>query len=86
MSLTYSKMLPLGTFIPNFNLLNVMNNKDFDSSDITEKATVIMVICNHCPYVIHYHDEIKSIILKYLDDINFIAISSVNKRLARSIS
>ena len=76
MSLTYSKMLPLGTLIPNFNLLNVMNNEEFNSSDITDKATVIMVICNHCPYVIHYHDEIKSIISKYLDDINFVAISS----------
>ena len=59
-------MLPLGTLIPNFNLLNVMDNEEFKSSDITDKATVIMVICNHCPYVIHYHDEIKSIISKFV--------------------
>jgi len=39
------------------------------------KPSLIMVICNHCPYVIHYHDEIKKLINDYVD-IRFIAISS----------
>ena len=34
-----------------------------------------MVICNHCPYVIHYHDEIKKLVSDY-DSVRFIAISS----------
>ena len=35
-----------------------------------------MIICNHCPYVIHYHDELKNNINNGFDDIRFIAISS----------
>ena len=64
MALTYSKMLPLGTELPKFELLNVLTDKDYSTDNlISEKNTVVMIICNHCPYVIHYHDEIKKIIL-----------------------
>ncbi len=60
MALTYSQMLPLGTELPKFNLLDVITDKVYSSENfVSEKDTVVMVICNHCPYVIHYHDEIK---------------------------
>ena len=47
-------------------------------SDIpSSKATVIMFICNHCPFVIHLHDGLKSLINNYQNKkINFIAISA----------
>ena len=52
MSLTYSQMLPLGTIMPNFSLINVMNNKTYSNKDLlSNQSTVIMIICNHCPYV-----------------------------------
>jgi thioredoxin-related protein len=35
-----------------------------------------MFICNHCPYVIHYHDEIIRLERDYAENINMIAISS----------
>ena len=36
-----------------------------------------MIICNHCPYVIHYHNEIVSLVSKYSNKgIQFVAISS----------
>jgi thiol-disulfide isomerase/thioredoxin len=35
-----------------------------------------MFICNHCPYVIHYHDQIIDIANKYQSNIQFVAISS----------
>ena len=76
MALTYSQMLPLGTELPKFNLVNVINDRVYSSENFTSKKnTVIMIICNHCPYVIHYHDEIKKLINDY-DNIRFIAISS----------
>ena len=76
MALTYSSMLPLGTKLIPFNLPNTITGQAFSSTDIEiEQPTLIMVICNHCPYVIHYHDEIKKIINDY-NCIRFIAISS----------
>ena len=77
MSLTYSSMLDLQTDLINFKLHNVVDNNNFSSSELnTSKPTIIMFICNHCPYVIHYHDEIKRLALDYLDRFNFVAISS----------
>jgi len=78
MSLTYSEMLSLGTKIPSFNLPNVMNNKTYSEDNLSmDLGTVIMIICNHCPYVIHYHDQIQSLVSKYQkNDIQFVAISS----------
>ena len=78
MSLTYSQMLPLGTIMPNFSLINVMNNKTYSNKDLlSDQITIIMIICNHCPYVIHYHGEIKLLVSKYLKmGVKFIAISS----------
>ena len=35
-----------------------------------------MFICNHCPYVIHYHSQIQKISQEYKDKINMVAISS----------
>ena len=76
MALTYSQMLPLGTQLPEFELVNVLNDEVYSTESFTsEKNTVVMIICNHCPYVIHYHDEIKKLISDYAD-IRFIAISS----------
>ena len=76
MALTYSQMLPLGTELPKFNLVNVINDRVYSSENFrSKKNTVIMIICNHCPYVIHYHDEIKKLINDY-DKIRFIAVSS----------
>ncbi len=76
MALTYSQMLPLGTELPKFNLLDVITDKLYSSENfVSEKDTVVMVICNHCPYVIHYHDEIKKLVSDY-DSVRFIAISS----------
>jgi len=77
MALTYSSMLDLQTELINFNLHNIVDNNHFSSSELnTSKPTLIMFICNHCPYVIHYHDEIKKLALDYLDRFNFVAISS----------
>ena len=70
-------MLELGTKMPEFLLFNTVNQQVFNSKNLDDnKGVVIMFICNHCPYVIHYHDKIVEITKKYLPKLNFIAISA----------
>ena len=77
MSLTYSSMLSLGTKLIAFELIDTVSEKNFSSDELEiSKPTLIMFICNHCPYVIHYHSEIQKIDKDYKDQINMVAISS----------
>ena len=77
MSLTYSSILTLGTELIPFNLLNLVSHKNFSSDELdSSKPSLIMFICNHCPYVIHYHSEIQQISRDYKNLINMTAISS----------
>ena len=77
MALTYSSMLELGSSLEKFNLLNTVSGNDFSSSELdTAKPSLIMFICNHCPYVIHYHHEIQRLASDYTKILNLVAISS----------
>lgn len=70
-------MLDLHTDLIAFNLPNVVTEKHFSNHDLDiSKPTIIMFICNHCPYVIHYHDEIKRLAGDYAEILNMVAISS----------
>lgn len=78
MSLTPSNMLPIGTKAPDFNLMNTVdgNMLSFDQC-AGLKGTVVMFICNHCPYVIHVNEELVKVANQYqAKGINFVAISS----------
>ena len=77
MALTYSSMLPLSTRLIKFNLPNTITKQIYSSTDIeTNKPVLIMIICNHCPYVVHYHEELKKLHHDYSDKVSFVAISS----------
>ena len=77
MALTYSSMLDLQTDLIGFDLLNSLSNKNFSSDSLdVNKSSLIMFICNHCPYVIHYHKEIIRLEKDYSKKINLVAISS----------
>lgn len=78
MARTESKMLPLGTKAPGFSLSDTVSGQTFTlSSQKSEKATLIMFICNHCPYVLHVNEEIVRLALDYQPrGVKFIAISS----------
>ena len=53
MALTYSSMLELDSKIPHFELKNVLDGKIYASSSLSnDKPSLIMIICNHCPYVL----------------------------------
>ncbi|MDM8567841.1 thioredoxin family protein [Candidatus Halobeggiatoa sp. HSG11] len=73
-----SNMMPLGTKAPDFNLLNPATGETM-SLDVLKSnvATVIMFICNHCPYVKHVKPELIRLAEDYqAKDIVFIAINS----------
>lgn len=78
MARTLSNMLPLGTKAPDFTLLDTVSGNDFSLSKIDpKKATVIMFICNHCPFVKHVDAGMVALANDYQKSgVNFIAISS----------
>lgn len=78
MARTPSNMLPLGTQAPAFNLFDTVSGNNLSLDQLKgNQATVIMFICNHCPFVIHVNLEIVSIANSYTKKgISFIAISS----------
>ena len=78
MSKTPSNMVSLGTTAPNFKLPDVISQKMVSLQQIKGlNGTLIMFICNHCPYVKHVNATIVNLANKYKQDgINFIAISS----------
>ncbi|MDF4202377.1 thioredoxin family protein [Maribacter sp. SA7] len=78
MARTESKMLALGTVAPEFSLLDTVSKKTMNLHSLNgHKGTVIMFICNHCPFVIHVNPEITKMAIEYQKKgIHFIAISS----------
>ena len=77
MALKYSSMLDLGTTIPEFELVNVLNDTLFTSESLkNNKPSLLMVICNHCPYVIQYHEELQRLAHDFQKSIDMVAISA----------
>ncbi|MCY4262190.1 MAG: thioredoxin family protein, partial [Candidatus Dadabacteria bacterium] len=51
---TLSTMIPLGSEAPDFRLPDVISGSELCLGDLrSDVATVLMFICNHCPYVKH---------------------------------
>ncbi|TXD48014.1 thioredoxin family protein [Polaribacter sp. IC073] len=73
-----SNEFPIGKKAPDFRLINTVNNTNLSLSEAKgEKGTVIMFICNHCPFVIHVNSELIKMANEYqTKGIGFIAISS----------
>jgi peroxiredoxin len=70
-------MLPLGTTAPDFELPNVDGRSVAFADAAGPKGTVIMFICNHCPFVKHVADELAVLGREYLPrGVGFAAISS----------
>ena len=71
-------MLPLGTKAPNFLLPASNFNTNFNFDDCKgKKGTLVIFMCNHCPYVLHVIEEIVMIANDYrVQGIGIVAISS----------
>ncbi len=78
MAATPSAMMPLGTKAPDFSLTDTVSGKTVSLEKLKgEKATLVMFICNHCPYVLHVNDELVRVARHYQPKgVSFIAISS----------
>jgi peroxiredoxin len=78
MTRTTSNTVALGTLAPNFYLKDTNSSEWFSFQDLKgEKGTLVVFICNHCPFVHHVIDEIHMIANDYrVQGIGMIAISS----------
>ncbi|MEO0471457.1 MAG: thioredoxin family protein [Bacteroidota bacterium] len=78
MARTPSNMLPLGTVAPDFRLPDTVSGQDVSLNELkSDQATVIMFICNHCPFVLHVNDGIVALAKDYqAKGVSFVAISS----------
>jgi len=78
MARTPTTDIPLGYTAPAFELPDVLTEKmeSFDSLK-GEKATIVVFMCNHCPFVVHVLDQIIALANDYKSKgVNLIAISS----------
>ncbi len=89
MARTISRMLPLGTGLPKFELAavqvpGVTRSQDeelcdkgiISSSRLPVKPLLIMVICAHCPFVKHIEQALTDLERDYGKSVQMIAISS----------
>jgi peroxiredoxin len=78
MAETETTQIPLGFRAPDFTLPDAVSGNDLSINDLKgEHATVVMFICNHCPYVKHVNDELVRLANDYMPKgIGFIAINS----------
>ena len=76
--LVKSNPLKRGTKAPDFTLLNTVSDKVLSLSEVKgAKGTVVMFICNHCPFVLHVNNELVRLAKDYeKKGIGFVAISS----------
>ncbi len=75
---TESTMLPLGTPAPKFSLEDVVSGKTISLDTFKDKkGLLVMVICQHCPFVKHVEDELGRIGQDYVSQgIGILAISA----------
>lgn len=71
-------MLPLGTLASDFELRDAITDKKVKlKNSPASLATVLMFICNHCPYVKHINTELTLLATEYMaKGIRFLAINS----------
>jgi len=78
MSLTPTTNIPLGFKAPDFTLPDTVSGKEMSLSDFSsDTATVVMFICNHCPFVVHVRQGLVDLANDFLPKgISFVAISA----------
>ena len=78
MSLTPSTMMPLGTIAPDFSLPDSVSSGMVNLAVVRgERGTLVMFICNQCPYVKHLQAALGELGRDYQDaGIGIVAISA----------
>ena len=78
MALVPSTMLPLGTPAPDFALPDAVSGQTRRLADARgERGTLVMFICNHCPFVIHIQQALVGFARDYAgSELGIVAISA----------
>lgn len=78
MALTPTIQVPLGRPAPDFSLIDTVSGDRMTLGDVMgSKGTLVMFICNHCPFVIHIREQLIQLAKDYQSKgIGFVAISS----------
>jgi peroxiredoxin len=78
MSLTPSTMLALGTPAPDFNLPDTISGRLLSLTELRGRAaTLVMFLCNHCPYVKHINEGLVRLARDHAArGVAFVAISA----------
>ena len=78
MARTPSVMIPLGKKAPAFTLPDTISGKEVSLNELKGTvATVVMFICNHCPFVKHVNAALVNLAKDHKNKgVSFIAISS----------
>ena len=73
-----STMTPLGSTAPSFALTDATTGDTVTLAQVAgERATVVMFICNHCPYVKHVNAQLVAVASDYAaKGVGFVAISA----------
>ncbi len=72
-----STMLALGTKMPSFNLLGIDGEMYKSEMFDGKKGSLVMFICNHCPFVKHVNEEIVNLSNEIMkNEIGVIGINS----------
>lgn len=83
MALTESTMMPLGTRAPDFHLSEPLTGKSWSLEQLQGVyATLVVFICNHCPYVKHVIQGFNDLALEYIPE--GVAIIAINSNDAES--
>lgn len=72
-------MIPIGTLAPDFQLPDPATGKTVSLQEIASaaNATVVMFLCNHCPYVLYVNPEIVRVVNEYKPKgVAFVGINS----------
>jgi len=79
MAETPSSMLSLGTPLPPIRLTNAVDGAVVDVTELSQgkRGTLVLVVCNHCPFVVHIRRELVKAAHEALDrDFAVVAINS----------
>ncbi len=75
MVLLHSKMVPLGTPAPDFDLLGIDGERHTLADYARAKVLVVVFMCNHCPYVQKIWDDLVALDKASSAEVQFVGIN-----------
>lgn len=76
MVLLQSKMVPLGSPAPDFNLMGTDDKQHSLATYANKKVLVVIFMCNHCPYVQKIWPDLVELEKRMPEDVQFVGINS----------